>query len=95
MGTSETVDAVDGNVLEGSTTETAVEANSVYTLGMDNSTYQVGMCLYSGTSVRAYSAYITSSIMAESSMELGGNTSQNLSRRGSSHWDDDDDDDDE
>ena len=66
MGTSETVDAVDGNVLEGSTTETAVAANSVYTLGMDNSTYQVGMCLYSGTSVRAYSAYITASSVSPS-----------------------------
>ena len=55
---AENVAAVTGNVLEGTLEDTAVEANTVYTLGL-GSNNTVGMRNYTGTSLRAYSAFIT------------------------------------
>ena len=52
------VDAISGNDLIGATTETVVAANSVYTLGLGSDGETVGMNLYKGTSIRAYSAYM-------------------------------------
>lgn len=55
---AEDVAAISGNVLEGTLVDTAVEASTVYTLGL-GSNGKVGMRNYTGTSLRAYSAFIT------------------------------------
>lgn len=57
--TSDAAPTVTGNILVGTTTGTAVSANTVYTLGQDSEGV-VGLRLYSGTSIRAYSAYTSS-----------------------------------
>lgn len=49
---------VGSNILTGTTTGTTVTASTVYTLGQNNSNV-VGLRLYSGTDIRAYSAYAT------------------------------------
>lgn len=60
---------ISGNILTGTVTGTSVSANSVYTLGQ-NSEGIVGLRLYTGTSIRAYSAYSTSISSAPSFMEF-------------------------
>ena len=65
---AEAIAAAD-NDLTGATTATAVAANSVYTLGQ-NGEGVVGMRVYSGTSIRAYSAYITGASPAREFVEL-------------------------
>ena len=65
---AEAIAAAD-NDLTGVTTATAVAANSVYTLGQ-NGEGVVGMRVYSGTSIRAYSAYITGASPAREFVEL-------------------------
>lgn len=65
---AEAIAAAD-NDLTGATTATAVAANSVYTLGQ-NGEGVVGMRVYSGTSIRAYSAYITGASTAREFVEL-------------------------
>ncbi len=64
---------VSTNILTGVTTATAVSANTVYTLGQ-NGEGVVGLRLYSGTSIRAYSAYATSISTARQfyEIDLGG-----------------------
>ncbi len=57
---AEDVAAIAGNVLEGTLVDTDVEASTVYTLGL-GSNGKVGMRNYTGTSLRAYSAFITKS----------------------------------
>lgn len=54
---AEDVAAIENNILEGTLTDKVVAANSVYTLGLGTDG-TVGMRQYSGTSVRAYSAYM-------------------------------------
>lgn len=61
---------VSTNKLTGTTTGTTVEAGSVYTLGQ-NALGVVGLRLYSGTSIRAYSAYATSIAGARDFYEIG------------------------
>ena len=58
------------NDLKGTTTTMAVEANSVYTLGQDSEDDVVGLRQYSGTSVRAYSAYLDGTDVATSRLAL-------------------------
>ena len=67
--TTEDETAISDNALKGTLTDKAVSANSVYTLGL-NSDDEVGMRLYSGTSVRAYSAYIDASDISASRLML-------------------------
>ena len=49
-----------GNILTGTTTGKTVAADEVYTLGQDSNGV-IGLRLYSGTSIRAYSAYMNAS----------------------------------
>ncbi|MBR6321184.1 MAG: hypothetical protein IKR50_12220 [Prevotella sp.] len=58
-------DAIGTNDLKGTTTGTTVTANTVYTLGQDGDG-EVGLRLYSGTSIRAYSAYMEAPTTARS-----------------------------
>ena len=48
----------EGSILRGTTESTAVEANSVLTLGHSDTTGEVGFWLYTGTTVPANRAYI-------------------------------------
>ena len=52
------VTAINNNVLKGQATAKEVSANSVYTLGLGGDDNTVGMRSFSGTSIRAYSAYM-------------------------------------
>ena len=52
------VDAIGGNALKGQATDKAVSSGEVYTLGLGSVSNTVGMRRYTGTTVRAYSAYM-------------------------------------
>ena len=64
---------VTANELKGTLTAKDVAANSVYTLGQ-NSEGVVGMRLFSGTSVRAYSAYMDAESLAREFFNFGETT---------------------
>ena len=55
---AENVAAITNNDLRGTLVEMPVDAQSVYTLGLGGADNTVGMRLYNGTTIRAYSAYM-------------------------------------
>ena len=62
----------DGCILRGTTEPTAVEANSVLTLGHSDTTGEVGFWLYTGTTVPANRAYIADFPTATRGVTLHG-----------------------
>ena len=70
------VDAIGGNALKGQATDKAVSSGEVYTLGLGSVSNTVGMRRYTGTTVRAYSAYMDAPAVGAHFYELdfGGET---------------------
>jgi len=63
--------AIANNDLRGTLVEMPVDAQSVYTLGLGGADNTVGMRLYNGTTIRAYSAYMEAPANAAPFFNLG------------------------
>ena len=68
---AEDVAAIDNNDLVGTLVVKTVAAQSVYTLGLGGADNTVGMRLYNGTTIRAYSAYMEAPANAAPFFNLG------------------------
>jgi hypothetical protein len=68
---AEDVAAITNNDLLGTLEEKNVDAQSVYTLGLGGADNTVGMRLYNGTTIRAYSAYMEAPANAAPFFNLG------------------------
>ena len=56
--TTDAVDRIEDNIMEGKTTDTTVAPREVLTLGRSNRTGIIGFNYYNGTTIPAYKAYI-------------------------------------